>query len=385
MSPRATPVTPAAVRARAAARYARSATAWAAAAEVGRPVPAPVMELPLHPPTESAALAGPDAVIAWVRSWQANGVPGQVSWQVRSWPAVGRQQIPVRVRLDTTADVAHAAGRSPHWQRLTDRCRQLAAGWPADGGLEAALTRHGEALTVLDDADMSCLVGVLTWLVQHPHSDLYPRQLPVRGVHSKWLDQHQTLVRGLVVAATGQDELGLSAPPSLTRVLVLDPRLRPGGLRDLAAPATDLKSWDVRPDRVIIVENLQSLLPLPDAPGVVAVHGGGAAVDVVTALPWVRGAEVTYWGDLDSHGLAILDRARIRLPEARSVLMDVGTLHAYRDLCVVEPVPSVAEMPRLTGDEQALRTELAVLGQLRLEQERIPWDVCLARLGLRSA
>ncbi|NYT67857.1 Wadjet anti-phage system protein JetD domain-containing protein [Pusillimonas noertemannii] len=62
------------------------------------------------------------------------------------------------------------------------------------------------------------------------------------------------------------------------------------------------------------------------------------AVSALKALPWLRTAEVLYWGDIDTHGSAILDRARKTVPQIRSVLMDEATLLAHQSLWVQEPL-----------------------------------------------
>ena len=50
---------------------------------------------------------------------------------------------------------------------------------------------------------------------------------------------------------------------------------------------------------------------------------------------------VIYWGDIDTHGLVIFDRARAALPSVSSMLMDEETLFAHRDLWGTEEVQSV--------------------------------------------
>jgi hypothetical protein len=47
---------------------------------------------------------------------------------------------------------------------------------------------------------------------------------------------------------------------------------------------------------------------------------------------WAARAHCIYWGDLDAHGFAILNRARSYLPELKSVLMDEETLREHQDL-----------------------------------------------------
>jgi hypothetical protein len=99
---------------------------------------------------------------------------------------------------------------------------------------------------------------------------------------------------------------------------------------------------------------------------------------VLGRLPWLTGARCLYWGDLDTHGFAILNRARTCLPDLQSVLMDEGTLHRHRALWVEEKTPHSADaLPLLSDSEQALYRAIRqnIWEQnVRLEQERIAWD-----------
>jgi hypothetical protein len=46
----------------------------------------------------------------------------------------------------------------------------------------------------------------------------------------------------------------------------------------------------------------------------------------------MSGARILYWGDIDTHGFAILDRLRTGMPHMRSLMMDQATLQAHRSL-----------------------------------------------------
>ena len=105
-------------------------------------------------------------------------------------------------------------------------------------------------------------------------------------------------------------------------------------------------------------------------------------------LAWLADLEVVYWGDIDTHGLAILDRLRRHFPRAESMLMDRATLLAHRSQWVTEPAPAAAVLARLTAAEQELYRSL-VDGDhgaaVRLEQERVSFGAirqALAGVGL---
>ena len=77
------------------------------------------------------------------------------------------------------------------------------------------------------------------WLAAHPVAGLRPRQVPVRGVDSKWLSAHRRLVTDLVAAVTGSADLGLVDADRLIRLRILDDTLAIGGLHDLAGPVIE--------------------------------------------------------------------------------------------------------------------------------------------------
>lgn len=135
----------------------------------------------------------------------------------------------------------------------------------------------------------------------------------------------------------------------------------------------------------LIVENEISYLSVPVPEGGVVVWGKGFEVDRVGSLPWLGAAEVHYWGDLDTHGFAILDRLRAWLPQTRSVLMDRATLLRHRERWGQEPRPTVARLRHLSPDEAALYEDLVsdrFAERLRLEQERIDWAWVEQRLAI---
>lgn len=158
----------------------------------------------------------------------------------------------------------------------------------------------------------------------------------------------------------------------------------PPALREIAVPAQDLRMLELRPRSALVIESEITFLSVDVPPDGVAIWGKGFDVDQVGRLPWLADADVAYWGDIDTHGFAILDRLRAWLPRARSVTMDRETLMAHRDRWGREERPTSADLTRLTASEHDLYTDLVQdrLGpQLRLEQERINWAWATQRLS----
>ena len=96
-----------------------------------------------------------------------------------------------------------------------------------------------------------------------------------------------------------------------------------------------------------MIENEITYLAFPVPAGAMVIFGGGYAVPVLEPLGWLAGLDVVYWGDIDTHGFAILNRLRHHLPHARSMLMDRATLLDHRDHWTTEPSPTAAVLDRL--------------------------------------
>lgn len=405
-------------RAKARKRLTSSMAAWAA-----EPVEAVRVEIALQPPTEKQVLSDQAAAANWAASWRAlEGKAGDtagfvIDWDDRNWTRVGRQQVPVRLRLTTPAAVAAFVGGdiARDWRILRDRAQLIrerlgpvSNGTEAIGDADAEAVEDGTSLAAairsqakrilsLSAPAFVTVVDVVDWLHSHPLGSLRPRQLPIRGVDSKWFETHRSLVTALLGGIGHADAVTvLDAEPRL-RLRILDGtligavdhevtvdrtsvRAAAASLDDVTAPISRLGRLPVSPRLVFVFENLESVLAMPDWPGAVAVHGSGYAVDGVARLDWIDGARVIYWGDLDSHGFAILNRLRSHLPEVESVLMDEATLLAHADLWVPEPTPTTGDFSTLTGTEARALERLRAEGSVRLEQERIPWDTALNRL-----
>ena len=368
-------------RARVAARVAALARDWAA-----DPVAAAdaVVRIALHPPSEREALEQQAAVIAWRDAWTtAASEPGvAVEWAMRSWSRVGTQSVPVRVTITGAEALARFAGptSTDAWARLRDRSATAIALLGGGAAAAAAVRTHATALVGYSDEEFATALDVARWLTGHPVDGMRPRQLPIRGVDSKWFGAHRAVVSSLVLAATGRDTIGIVGDAQQFRVRLLDERILPGAPRAFGASVSELAALRVECETVLVLENLETLLSLPPLPGIVAVHGNGFSAAELARVPWLAAARVLYWGDLDSNGFAILHRLRSALPAAQSLLMDEQVLLQHRDLWVPEPKPARGTYSTLEPFEQAALDRLRDEGDVRLEQERIPWGLALERL-----
>jgi hypothetical protein len=334
--------------------------------------------------TQTEARLKLDAISNWVRAWRDNNGAGQVEWQERHWFDLGRQHLPVRLVLKSPDEIAVWAGEDRRWNLARARYHRLLERWQA---LATSLSKHFDVLADYSEQDFERLMNMLAWLNEHPHSNLFPRQLPVAGLDSKWLDARRRLITELVGALrqidiAGRDFYeccGLRALPNLVRMKILDAALRArvGGIRDLAAPSDDLLRLNLPARCLFVVENLQTGLAFDDLEDAVVVMGLGYGVDTLRKLPFAQLAAVFYWGDVDTHGFAILSRARGCFPHLQSLMMDEATLLRHRDFCLEEQTKHGAEsLPNLTAEELAVYRDLKQQKWgycVRLEQEHISW------------
>lgn len=89
----------------------------------------------------------------------------------------------------------------------------------------------------------------------------------------------------------------------------------------------------------------------------------GYGLELLLRSDWLKSKTMYYWGDIDTHGFAMLDRLRGAFPEARSFLMDRATLLAHRALWGQEGEDGerfAKQLTRLNDEERAFRLTPAV-------------------------
>lgn len=246
---------------------------------------------------------------------------------------------------------------------------------------------HGRALRLLDKytlIDFDLLLTVADWYLQDPTratAGVTPRQVPLPGIHAKWL---QDRTAG-VLALTGLEDLGLMPRhPARIHFTYLDPEHRAAGRRwHDSATVGDTFTPAYQPSVVLISENKDTAIHFPPIPGGIAVEGDGFGGKTAAAFPWLANApRLLYWGDLDAHGYEILSGYRADGLPVASILMDPATYAAYEpygtntDKTGVPLKPGIPKpLPHLTGPERAVYETLvdpSHTGHRRVEQERIP-------------
>ena len=184
---------------------------------------------------------------------------------------------------------------------------------------------------------------------------------------------------------------GFLDKPERIRFRILDPAhaLVPGGagrhadIQDITLDATTFAKLDTGVSRVFITENEVNFLALPGVEGGMAIFGAGYGFENLGRARWLSRCRLLYWGDVDTHGFAILDELRGHFGHVESFLMDRETFLAFESLWGEESGPIDRDLPNLTAEERTLYDDLRLdrIGpNLRLEQEHIGFEWVKRRL-----
>jgi hypothetical protein len=354
---------------------------------------------PLGRPSKDALLKDYSSILAQTVAWQDWARTHPVTLDYENRLAQGRsvQPVPTHLRIESIDDAAAVVGDGWPERLARSRARRevLRARYPHLDDW-ARLLRLADRY---DDVDFELLLTVTDWYLEDPARaalGVTPRQVPVPGVHAKWLQTHRAGVQAL----TGLEDLGLLPrhPPRI-HFTYLDPEHRASGgrLHD-SATVGDAGNPAYPPKIVIISENKDTAIHFPPLPGAISVEGVGRGGKTVAAFSWIRDAPLlVYWGDIDRDGLEILSGYRADLErDIDSIFMDQETYDAYEKYGTDldqhgKPIPPGDPRPveQLHEEEHALYRRIldpAHAGHRRIEQERIPLDAARAAvLQLASA
>lgn len=347
------------------------------------------LRIPLKKPNTQALSEHFELARQWIAglaaaSREQTGTGYQLEWREVNHRQLGRNRIPVAAILESERDGLALIGKQRDAARFRAIAATIAGNFPA---LSSWLKKR--PLTALGHAEgWPGLLAVLDWVVCHPHSGVYLRQIDATGVDTKFIERHRGLLGELLdivlppesvntqYTGAGGFEMryGFKPKPSQIRFRILDLKLFIQGMSDLTVMCSEFAQLTLPIKRVFITENEINFLAFPHVPDSLVLFGSGYGFDTLAQAGWLRHKEIVYWGDIDSHGFAILDQLRGHFPSARSLLMDRATLLEHRALWGGEDSPTTRELNRLQPEESALYDELRCnrfAPSLRLEQERI--------------
>lgn len=303
----------------------------------------------------------------------------------------GQNALPEKVWIDDAASAIALIGKQKEARIFGQICTSTATHQPK---LLPWLNKR--PLRALELADIwEKLLIVIDWLQAHPRPGIYLRQMDIPGIHTKFVEANRGVLSEMLdlvlpteaidSTATGTSQFnrryGFLDKPERIRLRWLDPACAPlpalAG-SDLTLDAASFRHLNPAVKRVFITENEINFLAFPPVESSLLIFGAGYGFSALTQATWLNDCQIYYWGDIDTHGFAILDELRSHFSHVQSLLMDRQTLLANRSLWGEEGSPLSRDLPRLTPDEQALYSDLRSQcfgGNLRLEQERIAFHL----------
>ena len=338
----------------------------------------------------SIELAGRfDEVRAWIAELLQSGQGAHYRVVMRDLRhrIIGSNSIPDEIWIDTTEDALNIIGKNRDAKRfsglvaLTRERQKPLLPWIAKRPLK----------TLELASDWPLLLDIISWIHTHPRPGIYLRQVDIPGVHTKFIEKNRAVLKELLdlvlppgavdTGAAGMDQFcrryGFLEKPLRIRFRILDPELAllPSGTdQDIAVNQDAFNRLDLKVRRVFITENEINFLAFPGMPGSMVIFGAGYGFEMLAQAEWLHRCAIYYWGDIDTHGFAILDQLRVYFPHAGSLLMDRKTLLAHELQWVSEPQPLRRDLIRLDMEESALFDDLRydrIRPAIRLEQERI--------------
>lgn len=346
----------------------------------------PYLSMPLKRPQDIETSW--DELLAWQDFWRkapkASG--GHSLWHAeekrKQTASFGKQLMPVRVFIDTPEDAMALLG-------LTKKKKEFLAGLSAVESQMPSLrdwylTYFGR---ISAEDFFPVVLSIARFMLEQEQRKGYLREMAIPGVDTKFLENHNFLVRTLWNAifpentAESSDELWeklfvQKVPTPSICVRSLDEHLRFAGVRKLFLSQDDIADFQPPHRRIFITENKVNGYTFPDAEDSLILFGMGYGVlEMAESAPWLADKEIYYWGDLDHDGFNILSNLRKVLPEMKihSFLMDKETLLTYVDPKVKDTGNTTTIPDYLTVSEK-MAWKLIHDNGWRLEQERIPHE-----------
>lgn len=355
--------------------------------------------VPLHGPTATQLAQRFADAQDWARSWTRDASMGlRLEYASVGGRFTGANQIPSRAwidEFDQLCTLLHVQSEAARFARMLDETRTSEPGL-----VEWVTAKPPRALRHAHEWPR--VLATVAWLNANTDHGLYLRQIAVPGVDTKFIENRKALLADLIDAMPHGRKPAANVPrgdfahrygfldkPEYIRFRHLDADANHAGFRELTVRAEEFQTMPPGTRRVYIVENEVTFLALPPIPHALAIFGSGYRVGAkVEYLPWLTDTELFYWGDVDTHGFAILNRMRAKHPHTKSILMDVETLLAHQDQWVAENEQARGKLDHLDAAETELYRTLidGDLGpSIRLEQERIQYPLAEAALSLSAS
>ena len=302
-------------------------------------------------PTNAELLDDFHEVVRWAERFRrdshtASGRPRvTVEYRRVTHRYLGANEIPSRIRVDTLEQLCSLLGTSEAVNALDSMLVETAAAAPS-----LVDWIHDHPNLAIEHRDRwSALLATVNWISDRDTTRMFLRHIDVAGVDTKFVERERKILGQLLAQTLPPERInlahtdfvrryGFQAKPGYTRLRLLCPLpMIPATITELRLRTDELAATPLPVTTVFVVENETTYLAFPEVSDSIVVFGEGFGLTTLESVPWLDHKEIVYWGDIDTHGFAILDRLRARFPSVRAILMDHDTLLAHPD----QPVTKV--------------------------------------------
>jgi hypothetical protein len=328
-----------------------------------------------------------------VRSWIAQLSDGagmyRIVWRQVNHRILGTNELPAEIWIDQPQAALKMIKQEPAAAIFLDLFEQTRSQLPE---LLPWLLRRPLRVLELSQTWPQIML-IVAWLKTNQKPNVYTRQLSLPGVHTKLIETHRATLSELLDLALPPEAIdtafsgisgfsrryGFRDKPMRVRFRLLDKRLKlvdEDSDQDITITATAFAKLNLDVSRIFITENEINFLAFPEVEGALIIFGAGYGFDNLAAAAWMQTREIYYWGDIDTHGFAILHQLRGKFSHVHSLLMDRQTLLDHRCFWVAEEHQETTGLVNLDEQERQLYDDLRYdrLGNhVRLEQERISY------------
>ncbi len=355
------------------------------------------IRLRLTIPTSTELTERFDDVRVWNAQLRQGAAPLRIVEREFRHRVLGSNALPSEVWLDSARDALALLGKQKEARRFADLVQITQE---QQAALLPWLNKRPLSALALADS-WPRLLDLVSWVQAHPRPGIYLRQVDVPGVDSKFIEAHLSVLAEMFDLAlpphcidqnvSGVSQFcrryGFKDKPLRIRFRLLDvgQGLLPCATeQDIGLTQVAFAQLNPAATWVFITENEVNFLAFPPLAGSLVIFGAGYGFEVMRGAHWLQQRHVYYWGDIDTHGFAILDQLRAQLPHAQSLLMDAATLMAHESHWSDEARPESRDLSRLDAMELAVYNTLRdnrLRPRLRLEQERIGFGWVQAALA----
>ena len=319
-------------------------------------------------------------VRSWISQLQALEKRGyRLTWRQVRHRVIGANNLPDQVWVDSPHQAIRILGMTGQAERYMRLRAEIVSHQPSLAGW---LTQYPLRVITLEPI-WDRLLLVIRWLQDNPRPDIYLRELDLPGIDSKFMERHRGILAELLDLTLVPEAIcreargiqqfnrrfGFRDKPLRVRFRFTDV-----GNSDREIESREFAQLNPQVSRVFVVENEITFLTFPPGTNSLIIFGRGYGFDMLAPALWLRHKTLYYWGDIDTHGLAILSQFRQLFPHTASFLMDAQTLLAHHASWDKEPKQCLRTLSQLMEDEHELYRALIENqygDMLRLEQEHI--------------